>query len=258
MVSAIIVAAGKSNRFSRNNKQWLKGGIPPKAGRGKVSKVLVKIDSRPVIYYSLFALNKHPEVDEIIVVASRENSKEINRIVKRFKINKAKGIVLGGKERKDSVLSGLKALSPESSRVLIHDGARPLIDKNTISSVIKASKASGAAITGVPIKPTVKMAYTIWRIAYGKREKIKGLFVKKTLNRDELWDIQTPQVFKKDLILAAYSKFGNRKVTDDAALVEKLKVKVRIVQGSYSNIKITTPEDLIMAEAVLRKIKGKR
>lgn len=227
MISAIVVAAGRSNRF-----------------KGKVSKVLAKIDSKPVIYYSLFALNRHPEIDEIIVVVSPSNIKAIAGIIRRYKINKAKKIVLGGRARKDSVLQGLKSIGQDTNHVLIHDGARPFINNDIISSLIVAAKISGAAVVGVPVKSTIKRVNP-------------SLWVKETVNRDGLWEIQTPQVFSKSIILKAYRKLGGSKVTDDAMLVEKIGIKVKLALGSYSNIKITTPEDLIIAEAILRKVKSR-
>jgi 2-C-methyl-D-erythritol 4-phosphate cytidylyltransferase len=226
MLSAIVVAAGKSKRF-----------------KGSVSKVLAKIGAKPVIYYSLFALNRLQDIDEIIVVANPSSIKAITGIIKRYKINKAKKIILGGKERKDSVFQGLKSLAEDASEVLIHDGARPLISSNIISSLIAAAKVSGAAVAAVPVKPTIKRAGS-------------GLWVKETVDRDDLWEIQTPQVFSKNIILQAYKKFSSSKVTDDAMLVEKTGRKIKLVLGSYSNIKITTPEDLIIAEALLRRAKG--
>lgn len=227
MLSAIVVAAGRSNRF-----------------KGKVSKVLTKIDSKPVIYYSLSALSRHQNIDEIIVVASPSNVKAITGIIRRYKINKVKKIVLGGKERKDSVLQGLKSLGEDTSHVLIHDGARPFINNNIISSVIAAAKISGAAVSGVPVKPTIKRVDS-------------SLWVKETVDREGLWEIQTPQVFLKDVILKAYKGSGRAKVTDDAMLVEQSGVKVKLVLGSYINIKITTPEDLIISEAILNNSKGR-
>ncbi len=260
MLSAIVVAAGRSNRFSRFNSSAAGGGIPPGAGKGKISKVILKITSKPIIYYSLYALSKHPDVHEIIVVANDKNIKEIAGVVGRFKIKKVKKIILGGKERQDSVLNGLNSLNPKTAMVLIHDGARPFINKDIISSVLAVARKSGAAVAGVPVRATIKSVVspsTSLRVD-GERSRTvsrQSSVVSKTLNRENLWEIQTPQVFKKDLILAAYEKFGNRGVTDDAALVEKLGVKVRIVLGSYNNIKITNSEDLIIAKGIARKWK---
>ncbi|MBU1906356.1 MAG: 2-C-methyl-D-erythritol 4-phosphate cytidylyltransferase, partial [Candidatus Omnitrophica bacterium] len=125
--------------------------------------------------------------------------------------------------------------------VLIHDAARPFVNKKTVNALIKEAQRFGAAITGVPVKDTVKEAVSYQHSAISRN------IVKKTLRRENLWAIQTPQVFKKDLILRAYKKFGHLDVTDDAMLVEKLGVKVSIVLGAYKNIKITTAEDLRVA-----------
>jgi len=225
MLSAIVVAAGRSSRF-----------------KSKVSKVLANIGSKPVIYYSLLALSKHRSVDEIIVVAGRGNIKEIARVIRIYKINKVKKIVLGGKERKDSVLHGLRSLGRDTNRVLIHDGARPFINSAIITSVIEAAGYSGAAVSGLPVKPTVKKVNS-------------KLWVIETVDREGLWEIQTPQVFSRDIILNAYRKIGGFKATDDAMLVEKCGVRVKVALGSYSNIKVTTPEDLVIAEAILKKEK---
>ncbi len=233
MLSAIVVAAGNSNRFSRNGKK-----------NRKLSKVFVRLGGKPVIYYSLAALNKHPLIGEIIVVTNPLSLDAAYSVVKRYKINKVSKLVLGGKERKDSVLSGLKSLDPRSKYVLIHDGARPFINKDIISSVIREGMFYKAAVVAVPVKPTIKRAG-------------RGMWVKETIKRDELWEIQTPQVFVKDLIISAYKKFGGSKVTDDSMLVEKSGKKVKLVRGAYSNIKITTPEDIFVAEAVLKGLKAR-
>jgi 2-C-methyl-D-erythritol 4-phosphate cytidylyltransferase len=121
--------------------------------------------------------------------------------------------------------------------VLIHDAARPFVDAKSVSAAISAARRTGAAVSGVKVKGTIKKV---------TREKI----VKETLRREELWEIQTPQVFKKELLLRAYKRFGCQDVTDDAALVEKLGLPVSISPGSYLNIKITTPEDLIFARGI--------
>jgi 2-C-methyl-D-erythritol 4-phosphate cytidylyltransferase len=135
------------------------------------------------------------------------------------------------------VANGLKAIGPQADLILIHDAARPFITKGLVSSVIKEARKAGAAIAAVPVKATIK--------------KVKnGSVVEKTLDRGKLWEIQTPQVFKKDLILKAYKKFKRIPATDDAMLVERLGAKVSVVLGSYSNIKITTPEDLIIAKGI--------
>ena len=221
-VTAIVLAAGRGLRF-----------------RSKIPKPLVKINAKPIIIYSLEALNKHPLVKDIIVVVNPRNQAGIAAKLKQYRIRKAKQIVRGGLRRQDSVRNALKFIDRRADLVLIHDSGRPFIDKKMVTSVINEAKRSDAAIVGVPVKATVK-------------EVRSKNTVKRTLNRENLWEIQTPQVFKRDLILKAYNKFGDKDVTDDAMLVEKLGAKVSVVMGSYNNIKITTPEDLIIARAICR------
>jgi len=221
-VTAIVLAAGKGLR--------LKTGIP---------KPLVEINSKPLIIYCLNILSKHPFIKDIIVVANPGNLKDIRSRIRKYRIGKIKDIVLGGRLRRASVMNGLKAIDGRTDLVLIHDGVRPFVDKEIVSKVIKTAKKFGAAITGVPVKATIK--------------KVKSEFlVEKTLNRENLWEIQTPQVFKKDLILEAYKKLTSAPVTDDASLVEKLGRRVKVVRGSYFNLKVTTPEDLILAKAIAK------
>lgn len=234
-VSAIVLAAGRSQRF-----------------KSKISKPLAEFNAKPVIIHCLDILAKHPYIQDIVLVVNRKNLKEITNKIRQYKIKKLKGLVLGGRRRQDSVMNGLKAIDKRSDLVLVHDGVRPFIDKATLSSVIKEAERAGAAIVGVPVKATIKKI----KNQKPKTKNQKSFLVEKTFHRDNLWEIQTPQVFKKDLILEAYKKFGNTEVTDDASLVERLGRKVKIVRGSYLNIKITTPEDLIFAEAIAKKCKA--
>jgi 2-C-methyl-D-erythritol 4-phosphate cytidylyltransferase len=147
-------------------------------------------------------------------------------------------IVDGGKRRQDSVLNCLKALDPACDMVLVHDSARPFIDHELVSRVIEGVSASGACICGVPVKGTVK--------------RVAGLYVDETIDRSTLWEIQTPQGFTKDVILKAYERYGDADVTDDASLVERLGVRVKVVPGSYWNIKVTTPEDIVLGQAIAK------
>lgn len=221
--SAIVLAAGRGKRFASG-----------------VSKPLVKIGSQPLIIYCLKALGEHPSIKDIVVVVNTENKEAVVSQIARYRIAKISAVVIGGVLRQDSVRCGLKAIGADTDLVLIHDAARPFIDKGRITSVITQAKSTGAATLGVPVKATIKQA--------------RGKFVVRTLDRDSLWEIQTPQVFRKGLILEAYRKFaGLLEVTDDAMLVEKLGVKVSIALGSYYNIKITTPEDLVLAQGIARK-----
>lgn len=220
-VTAIVVAAGRGVRF-----------------KSKISKPLVTIDRRPVILYSLRTLSAHPHVKDIIVVVNTDNQKRIAALIRRHRIGKIARLVLGGPLRQDSVRNGLRVLPARAGLVLIHDAARPFIDAGTVSAVIQKARKSGAAVAAVPVKATIKRA--------------RNGQVKETVDRRNLWEIQTPQVFRKDLILKAYRRFGSKSVTDDAALVEQLKARVDLVRGSYFNIKLTTPEDLSLAEGIIR------
>jgi len=163
-------------------------------------------------------------------------------LVRRQGFKKIKRLVLGGKRRQDSVYNGLKALNPKSDWVLIHDSARPFIRQAAVSKVIRAAKKTGAAILAVKPKATIKVA---------KQNNLVG----ETLDRDKLWEVQTPQVFKKSLILQAYKKFSRREVTDDAALAEESGADVLLVEGTYQNIKITTAEDLLVAGLIVKRFK---
>ena len=227
-LTAIVLAAGRGTRFKKN---------PPKP--------LFRIAAKPILIYSLLNLSRHPDIKDIIVVANSLNRKKITTEIKKYRISKIKSVVLGGKRRQDSVARGLAAIDNHTDFILIHDAARPFINTKIISSVINAGKKYGAATSGVPVRPTIKKAKKI------NNNTGSVAFVGKTLDRKNLWEIQTPQVFKKSLITEAYKKFGRFNVTDDASLVEKLKKKVAIVFGSYLNIKITAPEDIVIASGIL-------
>ncbi|MDI6606566.1 MAG: 2-C-methyl-D-erythritol 4-phosphate cytidylyltransferase [Candidatus Omnitrophota bacterium] len=233
-VSAIVLAAGKGLRF-----------------KSRVPKPLVKINSKPVIIYSLLTLSRHPLVSEIILVVNPANTGAIIKKIKQYRIAKINSVVEGGKRRQDSVYCGLKKISAKSGLVLVHDGARPFVSREEVSLLITEARRTKAAILGVPVKQTIKES-----IRVSEYQSIRKITVKRTLDRKNLWEVQTPQVFARELILNAYQRFGRFNVTDDAALVERLGVKVAIVQGSYRNIKITTPEDLIAAEAILNNRLG--
>ncbi len=226
-LSAIVVAAGPGSRL-----------------KSKIPKPLIKINSLPVIIYSLTCLGSHPRIKEIIVVANSKNIQGIKRAIKQYKVPKVSQIVLGGLERKDSVYNGIRAVSPQADLILIHDGGRPFISRQIVNRAVKAAQNYGAAVAGVPVKVTIKKS----------RSKKKNI-VEKTIDRRNLWEIQTPQVFRKALIEEGFKRFGYLAVTDDAMLVEKLGKKVSIVYGDYRNIKITTPEDLIIVKALAKNAK---
>jgi 2-C-methyl-D-erythritol 4-phosphate cytidylyltransferase len=220
-VTAIVLAAGKGVRFG-----------------ARVSKPLVEISFRPLVAYSLLCLDKHPMIREIIVAVNAANRGKIIKVIARYRLHKVKSVVLGGKRRQDSVMRALTALPGESELVLIQDCARPFITAGLVSATIREAKKCGAAVAGVPVKATIKA--------------VDAKRVEKTLERKKLWEIQTPQVFKRKVIVEAYKRFGRSDVTDDASVVEKTGRRVSAVMGSYSNIKITTPGDVAVAEALLK------
>jgi 2-C-methyl-D-erythritol 4-phosphate cytidylyltransferase len=174
-----------------------------------------------------------------VVVFNSKHIKTLERLIKERRIKKIKEVVSGGSTRAQSVSNGLSRIN-NADFVLIHDGARPFIECETITKTIKTACKFGAAIVGIPVKHTIK------------RIKEKTLEVDCTLRRDKVWEIQTPQVFKKDLITRAYENINNKQsyMPDDAFLVERLGHRVALVVGSSLNIKITTPEDLILAKAI--------
>jgi 2-C-methyl-D-erythritol 4-phosphate cytidylyltransferase len=205
-------------------------------------------------------LERHPGITEIILVVNSGNIKPIATLVKKSGCKKVRKMVLGGARRQDSVFNALNKVNPQSRLVLIHDSARPFIKPLEVSALLTRAARTGAAILGVPVKATIKQvtrhyaqAYTDASDSVGCKSRVTSGFVaEKTLDRDLLWEIQTPQVFWKSLLLKAYRKFKDVDVTDDAAMVEKLKKRVELVPGSYDNIKITTPEDLTIAKALLK------
>lgn len=219
--------------------------LVPAAGLGlrlknKTLKPLVLINKQPIILHTLRRLSSHPLINEIIVILNSKYSKELKDIIRKNKLRKIKDIVEGGATRTQSVRNGLKRVG-DADFVLIHDAVRPFIEKKIITQVIKAASKCGAAIVGIPMKSTIK------------RIKDKKLEVDCTLRRERVWEIQTPQVFKKDLIMRAYNSIRldeKMDMPDDAFLVERLGHRVALTRGSSLNIKITTPEDLILAKAI--------
>lgn len=221
------------------------------AGRGKrmqsdVAKQYLLVRNKPVLYYSLKAF-QDSIVDEIILVtAENEITYCKEEIVDKYAITKVSRIVAGGKERYHSVYNGLKACK-DAEVVLIHDGARPFVDEAIIERNVRRVKEHGACVTGMPVKDTIKIS------------DVEG-YVEETPRRDLIWTIQTPQTFRYDLIRNSYDVFLAREeeyskqysVTDDSMVAEIFGgIKVKLVEGSYNNVKITTPEDMVLAEAIL-------
>ncbi len=216
--------------------------LVPAAGLGArmnidLAKPLLEIRSKPIIIYTLEVLQAHPLIDEIVLIFNKEGLDLARDLVKKHKVNKVSRVIAGGATRKESVRNGLEVVDSKTTYVLIHDGVRPFVDEGSITRVIEEAKESNAAVLGVPVKSTIKKVDS-------------RLEVDCTLKRDLLWEIQTPQVFERELIQKAYLRASKHAVPDDAALVELMGKKVKVVMGSYFNIKITTQEDLLFAEAV--------
>lgn len=218
--------------------------IIPAAGRGerlnsKVPKPLVRINSKPILAYALEALAGNKFISRIIIAVSGENREAFKAALRKFRLSKRVSLVLGGRTRQESVAHCLEELGRDTGFILIHDAARPFLSERLVADCLKEARRSGAVVCGMPARATMK--------------KVKSGWVKETLKREDIWEIQTPQVFRKDIILKAYAKFKNISATDDASLVERLGVKVKVIKGSYYNIKITTPEDLVFARAIAKR-----
>ena len=227
-ISAIIPAAGFGLRLKK-----------------KIPKALIELKGKPIFVHTLNNLTPHPDIKDIILVVPPGYIKTFENKIRQYRLKKIKGIIGGGLTRRQSVEKGLSLLTPRTEWVLIHDAVRPFINQDIIWACLNAAKKYGAAIVGVPLKATIK------KVVRCPLSVVRSFIVGKTVDRNNLWEIQTPQVFKKDLILKAYNKFKDENFTDDASLVEKLGAKIKVVLGSYFNIKITTPEDLVLAEAIL-------
>ena len=219
-VSAIIVAAGDSQRM------------------GGADKLFAPLGGVPALARVLDAFESCKKVDRIVLVMGAKNIDEGRRIVALGHWAKVSDICLGGKRRQDSVAEGLRIIR-ECDWVVIHDGARPFVTVDLIEQGLEAAKETGAAAAAVPVTDTIKHV-------------TDGGIVRQTLPRQNLRAVQTPQVFRFDIIKNTY-KFAAGDVTDDAALVEKAGYKVKLYKGAYDNIKITTPIDLAAAEALWQK-----
>ena len=225
--TAIVLAAGVGKRMN-----------------SKIQKQYMLLGGKPVLFYALDAFEKS-RVDEIILVVGKGEIEYCRKeIVEKYKFHKVTKIVEGGKERYHSVYEGLKAMDT-ADYVLIHDGARPFLDQQILTRTMEAVKQYQACVVGMPVKDTIKIT-------------TEDGFSKETPERKHVWMIQTPQCFSYPLIFEAYQKMLQNEdatITDDAMVLEKVKgLPVKMVEGSYRNIKITTPEDLLVAGAYLGDI----
>jgi 2-C-methyl-D-erythritol 4-phosphate cytidylyltransferase len=219
-VGAVIVAAGSGERM------------------GRLDKVSALLEGKPILAWVASTFQNSFLVNQIVIVVNEVNLEPWEQLVKENGWTKVSDICPGGRWRQDSVAAGLGRLH-DCQWVVIHDGARPLVTEDLISQGLEAAKETGAAAAAIPVTDTIKMAGN-------------DMLVRETPPRHNLWAVQTPQVFRYDIITSAYRQIENE-VTDDASLVEQLGYRVKLYMGAYDNIKITIPSDLALAEVLLKK-----
>jgi len=228
---AVIVSAGKGHRFMKGKK-----------------KQFYFLAEKPILAHTLDKFEACPVIHSILLVVAQEDMDYcLKEIVEKYRYRKISQIIPGGKSRQESVKNGIDSLAKDIDIVAIHDGVRPFITREMIEESIQAAVRFQAVVTAMPVKETIKMAHPDGTIL-------------KTLDRESLWQVQTPQTFKVSVLKEAYQRATRDGFvgTDDASLVERLGVKVHILPGSYTNIKITTPEDLMLANLFLEmKISAK-
>lgn len=229
MVTAIFPAAGSSKRMG-----------------GGVNKNFFEIAGEPILIRTLKTFSQVERVNFLIVIVAAHEVETVEKLLRGTKGLKSWVVTIGGSERQYSIANGLKLLPDDAEIILVHDAARPLISTRTINDVIDAAEKFGGAIAAVPSKDTIKIV------------DAEG-FVKHTPPRSELVAVQTPQGFRREILLQAYEKAATENFlgTDDSSLAERLGVKIKIVASDYQNIKITTPEDMTIAESFLRDVNGK-
>jgi len=229
MITAIIAAAGSGKRMS-----------------SEINKIFLPLHNIPIVARSAAALAACSEIDELIIVAAANELDAVAEVLTKHQPGKPWRIVAGASERQYSITNALQAVKEDTELILVHDAARPLIDPAVVKQVIYAARQYKAAVVAVPVKDTIKISDS-------------EQFVVQTPPRQTLWSIQTPQGFDAALLRKAYEQAAEDGFlgTDDASLVERLDDKVKIVPGGYNNIKITSPEDLLIAEALLLKGRGK-
>lgn len=222
--------------------------IIPAAGKGKrmgvgKNKLLLELDHTPIFIHTLKVFDGDEWCEGIVLVIAEEDEQTIKEIIKQYDWKKEIRFAYGGAERQHSVYNGLQAVH-NVDIVLVHDGARPFIEVEQIHDLVNETRESGAAVLAVPVKDTIK--------------RVNNETVVETIDRLSLWAIQTPQAFHVSILKEAHNKASKENFlgTDEASLVERMNYSVKIVKGKYSNIKITTPEDLIYAEAIYKKMRA--
>ena len=222
------------------------GGTGTRMG-ADVPKQFLPLGGVPMLLHSLRAFDRAPSVDAVILVVPHEEQRRaLTDVIERYGVKKVQKVIAGGETRQQSVYNGLKETDPDVEIVVVHDAVRPFVTEDLIEQSIQAARKGGGAIVAIPMKDTPKQA--------GPDRQIQ-----RTLDRNDLWLAQTPQAFRRALLLEAYEKAAieHLQATDDAALVERLGHKVGIVPGTWENIKITAPEDLVIAEAILVSREGR-
>ncbi len=224
MIYGIVVAAGKSERIG-----------------AKVDKAFLSLGTQPVLAYSLQAYERCADIDGVILVVRRDRVEAARGLAQLFGCSKVVKIIAGGATRHTSVANGIAALDDEVSVVSVHDGARPCVTPDLISETIKIAKRYGAGVAAAKVTDTIK-------------EVEKGLTVAGTIDRTKLWAVQTPQTFKRELLEEAFRNVKAKKltVTDESSAVELVHEGVRLVSSPWSNIKITSPDDLAAAGMLLK------
>ena len=217
-LGAVVVAAGSSERM------------------GGMDKMRCKLLGKPVLSYSLATLEGCPLVKEVVLVVSKDNLPWSNILIKELDCKKVVAIIEGGERRQDSVKLGLSHIS-DSRWVLVHDGARPCIESGLVERGFETAQKTGAAVCAIPLNDTIKVVGGDFNII-------------RTLPSGDLWAAQTPQVFSRSILEEAHQKVLEL-VRDDSAMVENIGNAVSVFMGSYLNVKITIPEDIILAEAIL-------
>lgn len=226
MVTAVFPAAGQGSRMQTG-----------------INKIFLKLSDKPVLIHTLLAFSRCDDIDNLIIAVAADEIKMVEGLLKTVPHLKPYKVIVGGSERQYSIANALKALDESTDIVLVHDAARPLVSPEVISRTVASARQYGSGVVAVRATNTIKIASD-------------DMIVESTPNRNHVWSIQTPQGFEKDLLLRAYAKADEEDYlgTDDACLVERLEdVQVHLVEGEFSNIKITTPEDMIIAEAFLRE-----
>lgn len=224
--------------------------VIPAAGQGKrmkagKNKLFIELSGIPIIVYTLRVFEEDPDCRGIILSINPAEKDYFNQLIAAYGLKKVKKLVMGGKERQQSVYNGLQ--HAEEDIILVHDGARPFINLGQISELTTAASQHGGAVIAVPVKDTIKKA--------ANKEVVE------TVERSSLWAVQTPQAFRVSILKSAYEQAEAEAFlgTDDASLLERINEQVVIIEGNYDNIKITTQEDLYFAEAILHKQEhGKR